>query len=263
MSASKFIAAHRFKALVLPLLILALWQLISARVWVNPLLLPSPRLVVATSWELLHTREYWGGLGISLARTLMGFFIAAALGMVVGIALGGSRWVNRIVGPSFHAFRQIAPFAWIPLISAWFGGGDTTKVAFITVAALPAVIFTTIEGVRNLQPEHKELARSLEISRWRYITQVVTPSALPDIFTGLQLGLVVAWLATVGAEYFLQIGPGVTFYLHEGRSMARMDMVIFGIANVGVFGFLLTWLLTRVERRLLRWRPTQASITGA
>jgi sulfonate transport system permease protein len=252
----------RYKALALPVLIIALWWLASARTWVNPLLLPSPREVARTSWLLVRTHEYWEGLGISLVRTLLGFFIATALGGVIGIALGGSRWANRIAGPTFHAFRQIAPFAWIPLISAWFGGGDITKVAFITVAALPAVIFNTIEGVQSLHPDHRELARTFEISRWRYLSQVVTPSALPAIFTGLQLALVVAWLATVGAEYFLQIGPGVTFYLSEGRSLARMDMVLFGIATIGLFGFLLTWLLTLVERRVLRWRPSQASAAG-
>jgi len=246
------------KALALPALILALWSLASARQWIDPIQLPSPRTVLATSWELLHTREYWEGLGLSLARTLSGFVIACAIGGIVGIALGSSRWLHRCVGPSFHAFRQIAPFAWIPLISAWFGGGDNPKVAFIAVAAVPAVIFNTIQGVHNLQPEHRELARTLEVGRWRYLSQVVAPSALPQIFTGLQIALVIAWLATIGAEFFLQIGPGVTFYLHEGRSLARMDMVLFGIANVGLFGFFLTWSLTWIERRLLRWRPARA-----
>lgn len=259
MTIARNYSTARSKALILPLLIGVIWLTASARAWVNPLLLPSPREVAQTSWELVRTREYWDGLVISLARTLAGFFLAAALGGLLGITLGGSRWAYRTVGPTFHAFRQIAPFAWIPLISAWFGGGDATKVAFITVAAIPAVIFNTIEGVQNLHPDYKELASSLEISRWRYLSQVLAPSALPSIFTGLQLALVVAWLATVGAEYFLQIGPGVTFYLHEGRSLARMDMVIFGIVNIGAFGFLLTSLLTLVERRVLRWCPGQAS----
>ena len=250
-------SAFRLKALVLPALLLAVWSLISARSWVNPVLLPRPLTVLATAWSLLHTREYWEGLGQSLVRTLLGFAVAVVIGNAIGIALGMSRWADRIVGPTFHALRQIAPFAWIPLISAWFGGGESTKVAFITVASVSAVIFNTMDGVRSLNADHRELARSLEVGRGRYLRQVVLPAALPHIFTGLQLALVIAWLATVGAEYFLQIGPGVTYYLREGRSLCRMDMVLFGIVNVGVFGFLLTWLLTRVERRVLRWRPPQ------
>ena len=244
-----------WRGLVLPILLLALWSLTCARHWINPLVLPLPSLVLKTSWERLHTGQYWGSLRYSLLRTLAGFLVAAFLGNLLAIALGSSRWAYRVVGPTFHAFRQVAPFAWIPLISAWFGGGENTKVAFIAVASFSAVIFNTVQGIHSLGPEHKELARSLEISRYRYLLQMVLPSALPHIFTGLQLALVISWLATVGAEYFLQIGPGITTYLHEGRSLCRMDLVIFGIANVGLWGFLLTWLLTRIERRVLRWRP--------
>jgi len=249
----------RAKALLLPLVILLLWFAISARALVNPVLIPSPRVVLHSSLGILHTGEFWSGLGISLARTLSGFILATLLGGAIGVLLGGSLWAGRIVGPTFHAFRQIAPFAWVPLISAWFGAGEFTKVAFITVASLPAIIFNTIEGIQSLQPQHRELARTLQVSRTRFLSQVLIPTALPSIFTGLHLALVVSWLATVGAEYFLNIGPGITLYLQEGRSLARMDMVIFGIVIIGFVGFFLTWGLTRIERWALAWRPTQVS----
>lgn len=253
---------HR-RALALPLSIAAAWSLASGARLVNPDLVPSPTLVAQTAWTELAVPRFWFGVAASLGRTACGFTAAAVAGVSLGTVLGVSRWADRLVGPTFHAYRQVAVFAWIPLISAWFGGGEPTKIAFIAVAAVTPVVINTFAGVRAVSCEHVELARVLQLGRVRFVTRVVFPSAAPQILTGLHLALVTAWLATFGAEFFLQIAPGASNILVEGRALGRMDLVLVGIVVNGLIGFGLTTAIGAVERRVLRWRPARSSTTHA
>lgn len=251
-------APRLLRAAALPAALLAAWATAARLAIVDPNLLPSPWAVLGTGRELLSEAGFLGAVAASLSRTFAGYAIAAGAGVAIGVLLGVSRWAERLLGPSFHAWRQVAIFAWIPLISAWVGGGDACKIAFISVASIAPVIFNTFVGVRSLPPELRELARVLEVGRVRFLLRVVLPSAMPQILVGLQLALVTAWLATFGSEFFLQIGPGVGGILIEGRALGRMDMVIVGIAVIGAIGFGLNATVRLVERRVLRWRPSHS-----
>jgi sulfonate transport system permease protein len=223
--------------------------------WVNANLLPSPLAVLYTAAKHIATGIFWLSVASSLARALAGYVVALVLGVVLGVVLGKSRISNRLGAPLFNAFRQVAPFAWIPLISAWFGGGEATKVVFIATVAFAPITLNTIEGVQAVAREQVELGRVLELSRWRFLLGIAVPAALPRILTGAQLGLITAWLATIGAEFFLNISPGVTMLLVEGRMLGEMDLVLFGIVIIGLLGFGLSATLHKIEQILLRWRP--------
>jgi sulfonate transport system permease protein len=238
--------------------VLVAWLVATRAAHANPNLLPAPETVIATARETLADAGLWRGVAASVARTFAGFAIAAGAGLALGTLLGVSRLADRLVGPTFHAWRQVAVFAWIPLISAWFGGGDGCKIAFIAVASVAPVVFNTFVGVRSVSPEHAELARVLELSRARFVLGIVIPSAAPQILTGLQLALVTAWLATFGSEFFLQITEGVASVLIAGKNLARMDLVIVGIVVIGAVGAGLNAAMALVQRRVLRWRPPHA-----
>ena len=156
--------------------------------------------------------------------------------------------------PSFNTFKQISLFAWIPLISVWFGLGDTAKVVFLSLAALVPVVVNTCDGVRNAPPKLLEVARVYGYSRWQTFAQVVLPVAAPAIFTGVYLALIYSWLATIGAEYLLVAGVGIGNLLIEGSEHFQMDLVIFGMFVVGVIGWLMNALARVAERRLARLR---------
>ncbi|BDG02390.1 ABC transporter permease [Anaeromyxobacter oryzae] len=250
------------RALALPLVVIAAWSVASSARLVNPDLVPSPALVARTAWTELTVPNFWSGVAASLGRTACGFTLAAAAGVILGTVLGVSRWADRLVGPSFHAYRQVAVFAWIPLLSAWFGGGESTKIAFVAVAAVTPVVINTFEGVHALPREHVELARVLELGRLKFVTGLLLPYAAPQILTGLHLALVTAWLATFGAEFFLQIAPGASRTLIEGRALGRMDLVLVGIAVNGLIGFGLTTAIGAVERHVLRWRPARPATSA-
>lgn len=243
---------ERYRGWALPLAAIALWWLASAQGWSQSGLLVSPQQVFATAVQQLGGLAFWRGLGASLARDLAGFFIGTLLGLVLGCVLGLSPFFGRLVGPSFNTFKQVSLFAWIPLISVWFGLGDVAKVVFLSLAALVPVVVNTCDGLRNVPPNLREVARVYGFSRWQTITTVLLPAALPSIFTGVYLALVYAWLATIGAEYLLVSGEGIGNTLIDGSEHFRMDLVLFGMIVIGAVGWGLNAVARRVERRLQR-----------
>ena len=196
----------------------------------------------------------WVSLGYSLARDLSGFTIGASAGLLLGTLIGVSRLTDRLIGPSFHAFKQIAVFAWIPLIAVWFGMKEPAKVMFIAIAVVPPVLLNTVEGIRSVSRDHVEVARVFAFSRWQIYRRVIIPAATPQIFTGIRLGLIYAWLATIGAEYFLAAAPGIGNIMIDGREHFLLDQVLVGVLIVGAVGYAQQAITGRIEARLLRWR---------
>jgi len=237
-----------------PLVLLALWWAAFRFGWSSSPVLVSIGSVWHRAVEQTLSGELWTGLSASLRRDLIGFAIGASAGLAVGAALGLSRLFENLVGPSFHTLKQISLFAWIPLLSVWFGLGDAAKIAFLSLAAFFPVVLNTFEGIRSVPGELMEVARVLRFNRRQWLRKVVLPSAAPSIFAGIHLGLIYAWLATLGAEYLLVSGKGIGNTMIDGREHFWMDLVIFGVIVVGLVGFALNWIATQIERRLLAWR---------
>ena len=245
---------HFLRGWILPALLLLLWWLAVKFQWsTSPLLVPLGK-VWDTAVEQTRSGELRIALEASLRRDLIGFVIGVSGGLVFGIALGLLRLFERMIGPTFHTFKQISLFAWIPLLSVWFGLGDTAKVAFLSLAAFFPMVLNTFEGIRSVPGELIEAARVLKFNRRQWIFKLVLPAASPSILTGVHLALVYAWLATLGAEYLLVSGKGIGNTMIDGRELFLMDLVLFGVIVVGLVGFSFTWLAARVERRLLAWR---------
>jgi sulfonate transport system permease protein len=247
---------RRWRGLVLPVAAVALWWLASKLDIVNSALLVSPVKVLDTAWEMIVSGRLWRALSASLARELTGFFIGTVSGLVLGALLGLWPRFNRLVGPSFNTFKQVSLFAWIPLISVWFGLGDVAKVVFLSLAALVPVVVNTAAGIRGTPASLLEVARVYGYTRWQTVTRVVLPSAIPSIFTGVYLALIYSWLATIGAEYLLVSGRGVGNLLIEGSEHFQMDLVIFGMAVIGGMGWLMNASARALERRIFKGRTT-------
>jgi sulfonate transport system permease protein len=243
----------RWRGFVLPGAALALWWLLSSLDVVNSALLVSPAQVFHIAVDQVASGRLLRALSASLAREATGFAIGTAAGLALGAFLGLSPLFNRIVGPSFNTFKQISLFAWIPLISVWFGLGDVATVVFLSLAALVPVVVNTCDGIRTVPVGLLEVARVYGFTRWQTVTQVVLPAALPAIFTGVYLALIYSWLATIGAEYLLVAGKGIGNTLIEGSEHFQMDLVIFGMAVIGTVGWLMNAAARALERRLARW----------
>ena len=252
-------AVARIQAGVLPVAIIALWWLATERHWVNTRLIVPPQGVLSTGWDELRHAEFYLGVAQSLWRDASGFVLGAALGVLVGTVMGVSRLTDRLIGPTFHTARQISLFAWLPLLSAIVGTGDLSKVIFIAFSAFYPVVLGTLDGVRSVSVGHADVARVLGFSRTQWLTRLIWPAAMPQMLSGLRLGLIYAWLATIGAEFLLvNDGQGLGNTVFKGRMAFNVELILFGLVAIGAIGHLFHQAANAAEHRLLRWRAPQA-----
>jgi sulfonate transport system permease protein len=246
------------RGIVLPIVALVLWQLITHFKLANVHLLVSPAAVAKSFVQQVKEGELFSQLLASLQRDLTGFLLGSLAGIVLGSAMGLWRIADRLFGPSFDAAKQVAVFAWIPLISVWFGTGEQAKVVFIGLAAFYPVVVNTYEGIRSVSREHIEVARAFRFTHLQTFKRVVLPAALPSIFSGLHLALIYSWLGTLGAEYLLAPAPGIGNLMIDGRESLAMDKVLLGVILAGLVGFTLNSVAARAEAYFLRWRVRNA-----
>jgi sulfonate transport system permease protein len=242
------------QALLVPVLALAVWEVASRFGWADPRLMPPIEAVAGRIWSEVARGGLAGDVAASLARDLSGFAIGASAGVALGLVLGLSRLAERLLGPLFLAYRQVALFAWVPLLAMWFGGGEAGKVAFISLAAFAPSVVNTWRGTRGIPPAQVELAAVLTFGQLDFIRFVAVPGALPAIVTGLRTALIYAWLATVGSELFLNIGPGLGGRMNEGRETFQMDLLLACIVLLGAVGMAFARAASMAEAALLRRR---------
>ncbi len=242
------------RGLVLPLGLLVVWEIASRSGLVNPQFLPPLEQVGISGWDELISGELIQALGASLRRDLLGFALGSGIGIMIGLLLSLSRIADRIFTTWFNGLKQIALLAWIPLISLWFGFDEIAKVVFIALAASIPVILNLVEGVHATSEKLVEVGEVFRFNRLQFVLHVYLPAALPSLLTGLHLALIYAWLATIGAEYFMTAGPGIGGLIIAGRERFDMDLVLLGSLVVGSVGFVIDRGATLLEQKLIPWR---------
>lgn len=256
--AASYVSSERVlkirRGLTLPILLLILWEGSSRSGIVDSRFLPSLEDVFLTAKRELIDNNLFGELGFSLFRNIAGFLVGSAFGVLFATLLALSRVADALITPTFNGLKQISLLAWIPLISIWFGFGEQAKIVFVALAAFIPVVLNTYEGMRNVPADLIEVGDALRFTPTQRITRIFLPSALPSIATGVHLGLIYSWLATVGAEYFLAVGPGIGGLIIAGRERFDMALVMVGVIILGIVGFILNRLAAKVENYLLRWR---------
>ncbi len=244
----------RLRGLILPVVLFAAWFVATSLGWVRPQMLPAPAAV----WDVVIDPAYRGALSLGLAASLQRVVEGAFLGSMAGLALGGAMGLSpaceRLFGPLFQATRQVAIFAWVPLLTSWLGNGDVAKVVFVSLAAGAPVVMNTYQGIRSVPTQYLELAQVFRFSWIKRLRRVVVPSAMPSIIVGLQLAVIYAWLGTIGAEFLMSLSTGIGSFMMEGREHFRTDIVVVGIAIIGLVGFGMNGALNAMSRRLTRWR---------
>ncbi|MCO6055970.1 ABC transporter permease subunit [Pseudomonas sp. MOB-449] len=245
---------RRLQGVLLPLVLVALWQASNSLGWVNGNILASPLDVLRSLIEGFNDGSLPQAMQLSLQRTLAGLALGGSAGLLLGLLLGLSRHAERTLGPSLSALRQVALFAWVPLLTAWFGLGEAAKVVFVSLAAFFPLFIATQRGIASLSPQLAEASRALRLDLPRRLRLLVLPGAAPAIFAGLRLSLIYAWLGTIGAEYFMPSDGGIASLMLGAQQMFRMDQVMAAMLLVGLVGALLGNLGQRIETRATRWR---------
>jgi NitT/TauT family transport system permease protein/taurine transport system permease protein len=193
----------------------------------------------------------------SLKLVIMGFLVAIAAGIPLGLLMGWSRRAEALINPVFLLIRPIPPLAWIPLAILWLGLGDAAKIMVIFFAAFVPSVINTFTGVRMIEPHLIEAARMLGTGRWRLVREVLVPAASPMMFTGLRLSLQASWTTLVAAELVGALA-GLGRILNVAQQDIYPAMVMVGMAAVGVLGWATTRLLAVIEAWAMPWLPARA-----
>lgn len=255
MSLIKAFNNRDWRGFALPLGLLVIWYAVTALSLVNTRLIVPPEDVVQAAYKFVLRGNFLESVGASLFRDLTGFAIGSIAGVLLGVAMGLSPWTERIVGPSFNTLKQISLFAWLPLISTWLGTGDPAKILFISLCVLYPVALNSFEGVHGVAKSQLDVAKVYAFTRWQLITRLILPAASPQILTGLHLGLIYAWMATIGAEFLLiSSGVGLGDTVIRGRAAFNVGLIVFGMLSIGLVGAFFNYIARRIESRLLIWR---------
>ncbi len=237
---------------ILPILIITIWQLASNLDWLQASILPSPLVIAQTLLDLFKSGELLKNIAVSLLRVMEGFAIGAGLGLVAGFIIGLSPSMERLLSLITGLLRPIPTIAWIPALILWMGIGESSKITVIAVGSFWPVPLNAIQGVRSTDPKYLEVARILEKDRITLLTKVIIPSALPSLFTGLRVGMGIAWASVVGAE-LIAASSGIGFMIMYAREVSQPDVMLVGVAAIGLTGLLIDFLLLQLQRRLLKW----------
>lgn len=239
------------------LVLLAIWWSVTALKLISPLFLPAPQqvlhqLLTVASAQGFMDATLWQHLSASLTRILIALFAAALIGIPVGIAMGLNATVRGILDPLIELYRPVPPLAYLPLMVIWFGIGETSKILLIYLAIFAPVALSALAGVKSAQQVRLRAARSLGASRWQVLWYVVLPGALPEILTGLRIGLGVGWSTLVAAE-LIAATRGLGFMVQSAGEFLATDVVLAGIAVIAVIAFTLELGLRALQRRLTPW----------
>jgi NitT/TauT family transport system permease protein len=242
----------RFYVLAFYLLLFASWQLLYTFGAIEDYLFPSPLQVVTRLWELGADGLIWPSIRATLFRMMIGFAIAAVIGLLIGLLMGTSRVVNGCLQSLFLGLQTLPTAAWVPVSLLLFGLKDEGIYFVIIMSATPAVAIATSDGILQIQPIYIRAARTLGTPTYAMPATVIIPAALPSIITGIKLGWTLGWHGAVSAE-LIKSSVGLGYLLYMGRELNDASQVI-GIMIVTILiGLLLDrFVFGLIERRIRR-----------
>jgi ABC-type nitrate/sulfonate/bicarbonate transport system permease component len=219
----------------------------------NPLFLPAPWVVIGAMAELAIKGQLWPHIGATLERVAVGFGTAALLAVVLGLLAGQVRLVRNLVEPVIELLRPIPPLAVLPMFIVWVGIGEASKVGFITYATFFPMFVTTVHGVAQIDGRLLRAAQSLGAGPRALFVRVILPAALPDVLTGLRLGVALAFFVIVISE-FVAAERGLGYLINDGRNFFLVPQMLGAAVLLGLLGYAGNAAVRVVERRLLRWQ---------
>jgi sulfonate transport system permease protein len=239
---------------ILPLGIVALWEVLSLAGAIPARVLPAPTDVLAAAWKLLLSGELVRNIWISFWRAIVGFAIGGAFGFGLGLANGLSRRCERIFDSTLQMVRNIPHLAMIPLVILWFGIGEEAKLFLVALGVFFPIYINTQHGIRTVDPQLVEMGRTYGMSSPTLFRRVILPGALPSIFVGLRYGLGIMWLTLIVAET-IAASSGIGYMAMQAREFLLVDVVVLSIVIYALLGKLADSSARLLERLCLAWHP--------
>lgn len=255
--------------MIVPVLLIAIWQTASMREWVNPHVLPSPSAVVQRWITYLLPQTSFAEAGGSwfawamsgelivdsmgsMYRVMVGFCIGAGLALPLGLVMGASQRAFALFNPLMQVLRPIPPIAYIPLSILWFGLGNPPAIFLIAIGAFFPVLINTIAGVRQVDGIYIRAARNLGANQFTLFSRVILPAAVPYILSGVRIGIGTAFIVVIVSE-MIAVNNGLGFRILEAREYFWSDKIIAGMITIGLWGLIIDLVVSRLNNYLLRW----------
>jgi len=243
---------------LLPISILAAWE-IAARVgWLSSRILPEPFAVLKAGVALAATGELWQHVKVSSLRALTGFAIGGGLGLLLGLLTGSFRKVEIALDTTLQMIRNIPPLALIPLVILWFGIDETAKLFLISLGVFFSVYINTFHGIRSVDPALIEMGRSYGLKGWSLYREVILPGALSSILVGVRYALGFMWVILIVAET-ISAQAGIGYMTMNAREFLQTDVVLLGILLYAVLGKLADVAARLLERHWLKWNNSYST----
>jgi taurine transport system permease protein len=236
--------------------VLLLWFVAGELQLANPLFLPPPGEVLLTGRDLIvegyRGVSLFGHTFVSVGRALLAFLIAALTGIPIGLMMGMSPTFNAALDPFVQFLRPLPKLALIPLVIVWFGIGEFSKFLLIYLSTFLTIVVASAAAVMSVPEGRIRAALSLGVNRWRLFRYVILPSALPELFTGVRVGIGIGWTTLIAAE-MIASSSGLGWMVMNASSYLRTDVVMLGILILGITGYLLDLALVAAQTYWVHW----------
>jgi NitT/TauT family transport system permease protein len=243
-----------------PILLVLLWHFAVA--YTRTRLIPSPRDVAVMMYDFTFGGIYDDAFSAtilthihkSMERVYGGFFLAALIGIPLGLLIGRVRVLRELLDPTINLLRPIPVTAWLPLSMIFFGLGPNAAIFLVFLGAFYPILLNTMFGVRSVDVRLFEAAAMLGCTGPAMFRQVVLPASLPAIFNGLRVAHGFAWILIVVGE-MTGVPTGLGSVVMDGRTLSRTDLVVTGMIVIGACGFITDRIIVTISNRVLSWSP--------
>jgi taurine transport system permease protein len=251
---SRFGAASRSFALgaVSVLVLLAVWQLVTAGGYISPIFLPSPSQVMRQARRYVMDGSLFWHVLSSGRRVLGGFLLAAVVAVPLGIALGTSRTAKALFDPILSIIRPLPSLSWIPLTILWFGIDEGQKYAIVFMGTFASALLYVMESTRRVDPLLIKAAQNLGATRLDVLREVILPGSLPGIISGLKVCLALAWTCVLSAE-MVAASNGLGALIWFAKDWNNMALVMVGMVSISVTVLVIDSAFRLIEDRILPW----------
>lgn len=250
---------RRIAPWIVPLAVLAGWEIAADTGLIAARILPAPSLVARALWHTLLDGTLLCAIATSSARAAEGFALGAAIGFALGVVNGLWKPAELLLDSSLQMLRNVPHLAIIPLVILWFGIGEEAKIFLVTIGVLFAVYLNTHHGIRTIDPALIEMGRVYGLGPWALFRRVILPGALPSVFVGLRYGLGIMWLTLIVAET-ISASSGIGYMTMNAREFLQTDVVLLGIILYALLGKMSDTLTKICEGATLSWHPSYATI---
>lgn len=229
--------------------IVVVWEVVVLVTKPHVSLLPPPWSVAKSFAHLVANGELFVDAGWSLARVTTAWLLSAIVAIPLGLAMGRSTRLEKIIDPFIELFRPISPLAWIPLAILWFGIGESGKIFVVFIGTFFPILLSTVNGVKTIDPIIIHAGQVLGCTdRTSLFRKVILPAALPSIVVGLRISFGTGWAAIIAAE-LVAARSGLGYLIANGMEILRADQVLVGMVAIGVLGVLFDAFFRYLHRR--------------